>query len=69
MLVLTLPGVARRRVRCPGCAGEPVPAEIPREVPRENFVSGGFVKIAHVGVGALPLDWKAAQSREPGEDG
>jgi hypothetical protein len=69
MLVLTLPGVARRRARCRSCADEPVPADIPREAPREHFVPGGFVKIAHVGAGALPFDYKAAQVREPGEDG
>jgi hypothetical protein len=55
------------KLRCATCAGIPVPDDLPPLVERSNVITP-MVPIP-VGVGVLPLDFKARQiAREPGDD-
>jgi hypothetical protein len=63
-------GLARRKVRCPACAGDRVPADLPPLPTRPAPAWAPLVPIP-VGAHVLPLDWKArsAGEREPGQEG
>lgn len=72
ILVLTLPGITRKSIRCARCAGEPVPADLPAlEVTQKARAAkvSAPQPLTRFSPGMLPIDWKAQPSREPGEDG
>jgi hypothetical protein len=71
MVAITFPKVRRRLWRCVSCAdmGEPVP-DLPPVIVHAPIEGRPFVHI-RTGLDALPFDFKAkaANEREPGEDG
>lgn len=68
LLIITLPGVQRKRYRCVACEG-PAPPDLPTDLGprRDPFFQQRLDRLAN----RLPLDWleRAADSREPGEEG
>jgi hypothetical protein len=64
MLVITLAALGPRVPfrRCPACAGEPVPADLPELPIRAATRPMAMSHIVHRG--SLPLDWKQKQSGE-----
>ena len=68
VLELAIPELVQRKVRCPACAGESVPADLPARVDPQT----PFLRLVPIPTGAhvLPFDYKsaAAGDREPGED-
>lgn len=65
MLVMELPGIKRRKVRCVQCAGEPVP-DLPRDAAPVQQRTKRLAPIAKVAG-----DWKrrSVGEREPGMEG
>jgi hypothetical protein len=66
VLEVRLVKVTDPKLRCATCADSPVPPDLPPLVERSNVIA----PMVHIltGVGALPLDFKHRQFREPGED-
>jgi hypothetical protein len=74
LLLFGIAGHAWRKVRCVGCAEDPVPADLPPlELPIRAVPMTPIQPMAPIGasLGLLPLDWKrrAAVERDPGEEG
>lgn len=71
ILMVQAPGVTRRLWRCPSCAGEAPPLDLP-DLPEHVELTAiePMLKMRHVR-DALPLDFRQARTgdREPGEDG
>lgn len=68
LLIITLVGVTRPRVRCRQCAGEPVPADLaPLPIVSTSAPAGGDF-MTRVGALARQRELVLA-SREPGEEG
>ena len=67
ILLISLPGVKRRLIRCQVCAGEEVPPMLPRTVKKSPFTKR-MQPIARIAGG---FDWKAKQAgaRELGDEG
>ena len=70
LLELKIAAIQAPKLRCPMCAGYPPPDDLP---PLAEQVPMPVTPFAHIrtGVGALPFDFRRAQSgeRDPGEEG
>lgn len=71
---LRSPEWTTRKVRCSGCAGEPVPADLPPLVEKAPIQPTAIVRAGRLPFARFetPADFKMAAagvSREPGEEG
>ena len=64
-LMLVLPGVQAKKFRCPGCAGEPVPADVGTSAQ----VNERPLDLTRLGLLPLAFGKAAAREREVGEEG
>lgn len=71
VLEIRIDGVDKRFLRCPQCAGEPVPADLPPLSEQVPIAPSHKSRTAPLfaSAGSLAKDWKQSQAgREPGED-
>jgi hypothetical protein len=70
MQVWIWPGLRRRKVRCPACADEAPPVDLPLLSTTEYVTPTPLLNLRLM-ADMLPLDWKTrgAGGREPGEEG
>ena len=66
--LIFIQGIKEPRRRCEKCAGEPVPELPPLSKDRPEPLALSFARVGDLAA-ALPFDYKAAQCREPGEEG